>query len=162
MFLFPENYFLSKSRKLCYLLGPLNLFLDESSGISQDRLSRPHSFNVSREQTQLDGPSESGSTPFWSTAGSLLGTVEHGEPLPCMEKSILHWNWKAGVEQSGSNRELLDECCSLKTYWSCYLTKRLCFPSKFYFGVWLLSKHLRDLSNNTTLEFPLVWKSQVP
>lgn len=121
MFLFPENYFLPKIMKLCYLMGPLNLFLDENSGISHDRLSCPYSFNMSREQTELDGASESGSTHFWSTAGSPQSTVEQGKPLLCTEKSILHWNWKTGVEQSGSNRELLDEYCSLKTYWSVIL-----------------------------------------
>lgn len=131
MFLFAENYFLPKSMKLCYLLGPLNLFLDESSGISHSRFSCPHSFNTSWEQIQLDGPSESGSTHFWSTAGSPMSTVEHGKPLPCTEKSILHWNWKAGAQQSGSNRELLDEFCSFKTYWSVILKMDCVSPPNF-------------------------------
>lgn len=48
--------------------------------LSQGRLSySPHFFNMCTEQTQLNGSSESGSTHVWSTAGSLLNIVEHGE-----------------------------------------------------------------------------------
>lgn len=86
--------------------------------LSQDRLSCPlHFFNISGERVELDGPSESGSTHFWSTAGSLLNIVEHGKPPLCTEKSNLPWNWKVGAEQPGPKGELHDEFCSFKTYW---------------------------------------------
>lgn len=111
--LFPKNYFPSKCMKLRYLLGPLNLFLGESSATNSRQTL--HFFNLSRHWLQLEGSSESISTHFWSRAGSLLNIAEHGKPLLCKEKSNLPWNWKVGAKQPRPKWELYSEYCSFKT-----------------------------------------------
>lgn len=112
--LFPENCFPSKCMKLCYLLGPLNLFLGESSATNSRQTL--HFFNMSRGWLQLEGSSESDSTQFWSTTGSLLNIAEHGKPLLCKEKSNLPWNWKVGAKQPWPNCELYSEFSSFETH----------------------------------------------
>lgn len=104
----------------------------------------------------------------WSQWKWQHSFLEHGglssERCGTWETSALHrkvkftlklksWNGAVRIRQGVAWQILY-----FKDLLECYLKNGLCFPSKFYFGVWLLSKHLCDLSNNPALDFPLVWK----